>query len=370
MPDTIQPIPSSRPNRADTSALALVALNQSPFSCFFIYSGHSKEVADGNLWSFLDRCYYGCICAIGYNERLKCLHFIDTNQHSSLEEYSYGGLSMSKRHWWKSKAQEVLRKYSPITSRHMVGALEQALPIIEMTGSSKTLADLNAALAAFCRYHGVNRSGWAFIENNGGDNLRTMNDNIGFNIGDVSDNYEQEGIAHIDVFNHIARCSINPIPWGLPHHYVDRCKEEKRLHSFYRDIGCARGIMLPLHGPDRTLTCGFNFTDSEKDFSGRIPQFTAQAHLFCATFHEALQRLVFAGQRDDTNLLGKNPLTNRESECIRWAALGKTAWEISCILSIAERTVFVHMDNAKKKLEAKTLPQAVGRAVMLGIISL
>lgn len=61
-------------------------------------------------------------------------------------------------------------------------------------------------------------------------------------------------------------------------------------------------------------------------------------------------------------------LTIRETERIRWAALGKTAWEISSILRITERTVIAHTENAKKKLGAKTLPQAVARAVSLGLV--
>lgn len=61
-------------------------------------------------------------------------------------------------------------------------------------------------------------------------------------------------------------------------------------------------------------------------------------------------------------------LTKREVECLGWAAQGKTAWEISQILKISEATVSFHIENAKKKLDAKTLPQAVAIGISLGII--
>jgi DNA-binding CsgD family transcriptional regulator len=36
-------------------------------------------------------------------------------------------------------------------------------------------------------------------------------------------------------------------------------------------------------------------------------------------------------------------LSNREIEVLKWAALGKTSWEMSMILEISERTVNFHL---------------------------
>ncbi|MCG8508295.1 MAG: helix-turn-helix transcriptional regulator, partial [Rhodospirillales bacterium] len=49
--------------------------------------------------------------------------------------------------------------------------------------------------------------------------------------------------------------------------------------------------------------------------------------------------------------------------CLLWAAHGKTAWETSQILQISQTTVSYHLENAKKKLGARTVAQAVARAV-------
>lgn len=61
-------------------------------------------------------------------------------------------------------------------------------------------------------------------------------------------------------------------------------------------------------------------------------------------------------------------LTSRETECLRWAAVGKSEWEISQILGISEHTSEKHLLNAKAKLGAANRVQAVAEAMRLGYI--
>jgi len=59
----------------------------------------------------------------------------------------------------------------------------------------------------------------------------------------------------------------------------------------------------------------------------------------------------------------KGSLTNRELECLRWTAQGKTDSEIGIILSISARTARFHVENAKRKLGVSTRIQAVAEAL-------
>ncbi|HEY6633377.1 MAG TPA: autoinducer binding domain-containing protein [Rhizobiaceae bacterium] len=61
-------------------------------------------------------------------------------------------------------------------------------------------------------------------------------------------------------------------------------------------------------------------------------------------------------------------LTPRERECLRWAAAGKSEWEISQILGISEHTSEKHLLNAKFKLGAVNRVQAVAEAIRRGYI--
>lgn len=65
----------------------------------------------------------------------------------------------------------------------------------------------------------------------------------------------------------------------------------------------------------------------------------------------------------------RKPLTERETECLRWAAVGKSEWEISQILGISEHTSEKHLLNAKSKLGAANRVHAVAEAIRLGYIS-
>lgn len=62
-------------------------------------------------------------------------------------------------------------------------------------------------------------------------------------------------------------------------------------------------------------------------------------------------------------------LTAREIECLKWAAEGKSEWEISQILGISEHTSEKHLLNAKRKLGAVNRVHAVAEAIRLGFIS-
>jgi len=61
-------------------------------------------------------------------------------------------------------------------------------------------------------------------------------------------------------------------------------------------------------------------------------------------------------------------LTARESEILSWTADGKTAYEISVILDIKERTVHFHLTNVLKKFGVTNKIAATVRAVLLGLI--
>jgi DNA-binding CsgD family transcriptional regulator len=56
-------------------------------------------------------------------------------------------------------------------------------------------------------------------------------------------------------------------------------------------------------------------------------------------------------------------LTERERDSLALVAEGKTDWEISVILGIAQATVRFHVDNARRKLGAVNRAQAVARLV-------
>jgi DNA-binding CsgD family transcriptional regulator len=65
----------------------------------------------------------------------------------------------------------------------------------------------------------------------------------------------------------------------------------------------------------------------------------------------------------------KSRLTPRETEILTWLSVGKTAWEISVILSISHRTVEFHIANIINNLVASNSRHAVAIAAAEGIVT-
>jgi LuxR family quorum sensing-dependent transcriptional regulator len=70
------------------------------------------------------------------------------------------------------------------------------------------------------------------------------------------------------------------------------------------------------------------------------------------------------------NVAAVDPLlTDRQRECLSWAASGKTDWEISQILGLSHRTVQEHLSRCIAKLQATNRAHAVATAVLMNLIS-
>jgi DNA-binding CsgD family transcriptional regulator len=81
-------------------------------------------------------------------------------------------------------------------------------------------------------------------------------------------------------------------------------------------------------------------------------------------FHHQVLRIY--GHNSERELI----ISARELDCLKWMAVGKTAWEASIILGITERTVRFHLNAAREKLGCTTTTQAVAKAVSQQLITL
>lgn len=61
-------------------------------------------------------------------------------------------------------------------------------------------------------------------------------------------------------------------------------------------------------------------------------------------------------------------LTPREIECLGWVANGLSDTGIAVQLGIASDTAHEHVESAKRKLRARSRPQAVAIAMAIGIL--
>jgi DNA-binding CsgD family transcriptional regulator len=175
-------------------------------------------------------------------------------------------------------------------------------------------------------------------------------------------NYENLNIGRRDpVMQHCKRQSV-PIIWGQ-RTYVDRGVADIWEHQ--AQYGYRNGIAMALHLPEgRHFLLG---VDRAQDLPADRPELTrmvADLQLFAVHAQDAAMRVLVSQA-----LQPERPaLTPRELDVLRWTMDGKTAWETGSLLSIAERTVVQHLQNAMKKLGCNSKHQAVLKALRLGLI--
>ena len=94
-------------------------------------------------------------------------------------------------------------------------------------------------------------------------------------------------------------------------------------------------------------------------FARRADELHTLALKFVATHHDLASRRTPSAPA---------PLTRREIQCLKWAAMGKTDADISQIMHISLPTVRFHQTNAARKLNVMGRPQAIYKAATLGYV--
>ena len=174
------------------------------------------------------------------------------------------------------------------------------------------------------------------------------------------DRYFTQSYSESDPVLALARARVTPFTWqdatarALP-------QPSRRVMDEATEFGLRTGVSMPVHtaqGELGILSLASEDADTEKATRAR-----PYVQLLAAYLHEALHRVL-----DVTEQPAHAPLTERELECLRWAADGKTSWEISILLATAERTVNFHLNNAVQKLDARNRQHAVAKAALQGLV--
>jgi DNA-binding CsgD family transcriptional regulator len=96
------------------------------------------------------------------------------------------------------------------------------------------------------------------------------------------------------------------------------------------------------------------------EFQQLLGRHKAELHLGAFHFHDAIERITAPAR-------GAN-LTPRERTCLLFSSQGMSAKEIARALELSPRSVKFHHDNARVKLGATNLKQAISTATCIGLI--
>ncbi len=163
------------------------------------------------------------------------------------------------------------------------------------------------------------------------------------------------------VLRHCKRNTV-PIIWNQKT-YLDSGAID--LWDVQAQFGYRNGIAMALHMPDgRHFTIGVERDQSLPNNATELTRIVADLQLFAVHAQDTAMR-IFVSE----SLQPECPaLTPRELEVLRWTMDGKTAKGIGSLLSVTERTVVAHLQNAMLKLNVNSKHQAVLKALRLGLI--
>jgi len=172
----------------------------------------------------------------------------------------------------------------------------------------------------------------------------------------------QSPISHICRFEHLPFYWQCEGSWSIP---LKLEPVQQKTMDHFASLGIAGGICVPTHMPKgRIGSVNWLGYDADHDFAQTLETYGQDLALIGLYFME----IVRSTQETDAPQTGFIYLTEREIECLTWAAQGKSDNEIGKILDVSHTTARFHIANAARKLDAVTRTQAVAKAAQLGII--
>jgi LuxR family transcriptional activator of conjugal transfer of Ti plasmids len=166
---------------------------------------------------------------------------------------------------------------------------------------------------------------------------------------------------HLDPVVQRARREHDLFNWGGSAPKPSGTREQRRFFDEAMTFGITSGVTVPIR-------CGFGgmaaFTLASDERAGtqegHLPESPDAIQLVGLYFHtHVAARLGAVFDQPDAG----DVLTQRERQCLAWAARGKTVADTAILVGIAPRTVVFHLENARHKLGATSIAQCVAEAL-------
>lgn len=147
--------------------------------------------------------------------------------------------------------------------------------------------------------------------------------------------------------------------WRNMADFVPLAPGDRVILARARHHGIGDGLTIPAHIPgDAHGSCSFAWQ------RGAAPDGHA------LMFSQSIANFAFEAARriHGPPAAPRLRLTNRQRECLLWAARGKTDWEISRIIGIGHMTVVEHIRNARGRSDSATRAMLIVRALFDGTL--
>lgn len=167
--------------------------------------------------------------------------------------------------------------------------------------------------------------------------------------------YLDQSYERVDPVVERARYGNRLFKWESKPDAPELAPSVKKFFDEATNFGICCGFTIPIHDRRGAVAAMTFAADKPIPAFFRTAERYSLALQLMATFFHMKARNILSGDRCVRGVI----LTKREFECLQWAALGKSAWDIGKILGVSRRTAAFHLDNARHKLGVRTIAQAV-----------
>lgn len=170
-----------------------------------------------------------------------------------------------------------------------------------------------------------------------------------------TDRYLKRHYERLDPVIMSARIRHEPFEWGFDAGDGKMNAAQAKLFDEASEYGICCGLTIPIHDAHGSMAAVTFASDKRcRIFRNSIARNRRVLQLMAMMLHAHIRQKLWHGY----NRNGKR-LSQREWQCLRWAAEGKSAWAIARILGISDATVRFHLANVRKKLDVSSVRQAI-----------
>ena len=178
-------------------------------------------------------------------------------------------------------------------------------------------------------------------------------------------NYDKCKMGEIDPV--VAHCMVKSTPmiWS-PSTFTSL--RQRDLYEEACNHGARSGIALPYHGPrgEFGILCFATSAKlnerSHRQSVNNVPEIACFRDLIAEVFSGFMRKAPAIAK-------GSIEITERELECMKWCASGKSSWDIAQLMNCTEATVNYHFTNIRRKFGASSRRMAIIKAIRMGFIT-
>lgn len=162
-----------------------------------------------------------------------------------------------------------------------------------------------------------------------------------------------------------ARAEQKIFSWGSANGSIrPKDREQRRFFDEATEFGIKSGITVPVRAGFGRMAA-FTFATDDPLMKPEILLATSQdvIRLLAFYFHAHLR-----GRPPTAEVSKVLILSQRERQCLAWAACGKTVSETAVLVGVTPRTVAFHLENARRKLDAVSIAHCVALAMRLRLL--